>query len=97
MEKKISRSTISSHNAGLAQVFKTAEEAGIIERNQRPVFPNTGEKTKPRIGFTPDELNHLLSFMKIWCKTGHTQKTKDLRHLLRDYVYLLLENWCKTI
>ena len=27
--------------------------------------------------------------MATWCKNGHTQKTKDMRELLRDYVLIL--------
>jgi integrase len=54
-----------------------------------PALQNDGKKSEPRPAFTKSEYKSLTSFMVKWCKTGHMQKTKDMRELLRDYVLIL--------
>ena len=48
-----------------------------------------GAKGKSRPGFTREELDDLLNFLKNYSLGGHSALAKDMRLLLRDYVELL--------
>jgi integrase len=89
MGKKPRASTITNHNTTLNRVFEYAVDMGYMSNVHIPKLQNDGGKSKPRPAFSKSEYKSLTSFMTTWCKKGHTQRTKDMRELLRDYVLIL--------
>lgn len=82
-------STLSTHNAAIARVFDEAEAEGYIHRSHVPLLINKGEKSKRRPDFTRDEYRKLLGHLPSWINKGRGGKSRDMRHLLRDYVLIL--------
>jgi hypothetical protein len=70
-------------------VFDVAIERGWVVRAQIPKMKNTGAKGSPREAFSQSEYNSLASYMVNWSEQGHTEKTRQMRALLRDYVLVL--------
>ena len=89
MGKKPRASTITNHNTALNRVLEYAVDMGYMSNVHIPKLQNDGGKSKPRPAFSKSEYKSLTSFMTTWCKKGHTQRTKDMRELLRDYVLIL--------
>lgn len=89
MGKKPRASTITNHNTSLNRVLDYAIDMGYMSKVHLPKLQNEGAKSEPRPAFTKGEYKSLTSYMTAWCKKGHTQKTKDMRELLRDYVLVL--------
>jgi integrase len=89
MEKKPRASTITNHNTTLNKVLEYAVDMGYMSKIHIPKLQNHGSKSQPRPAFSKSEYKSLTSFMVAWCKKGHTQRTKDMRELLRDYVLIL--------
>jgi integrase len=89
MNKKPRASTITNHNTALNRVLDYAVDMGYMSKIHLPALQNDGTKSEPRPAFTKTEYKTLTSFMTTWCKKGHTQRTKDMRELLRDYVLIL--------
>ena len=71
------------------RVFDTALERGWVVRAQIPKVKNTGSKGTAREAFSQSEYNSLASYMVNWSEQGHTEKTRHMRALLRDYVLVL--------
>ena len=89
MGKKPRASTITNHNTALNRVLEYAINMGFMSKVHLPSLQNEGIKSEPRPAFNKTEYKSLTSFMTTWCKKGHTQKTKDMREMLRDYVLVL--------
>ena len=89
MGKKPRASTITNHNTTLNKVLDYAVSMGFMSNVHIPKLQNDGAKSNPRPAFSKSEYKSLTSFMTTWCKKGHTQRTKDMRELLRDYVLVL--------
>ena len=89
MGKKPRASTITNHNTTLNKVLDYAVSMGFMSNVHIPKLQNDGAKSNPRPAFSKSEYKSLTSFMATWCKKGHTQRTKDMRELLRDYVLVL--------
>jgi integrase len=89
MGKKPRASTITNHNTTINRVLEYAIDMGYMSKVHLPNLQNQGVKSEPRPAFTKTEYKSLTSFMTTWCKKGHTQKTKDMREMLRDYVLVL--------
>jgi integrase len=83
------RSTINTHNAALNKVFKTAVNKGFMLSLQVPDLPNNGSKPKSRPYFDKAEYREVYTNLRAFAKTGHQNKTKEIRELLRDYVLIL--------
>jgi len=71
------------------RVYDVAIERGWIAQQQIPKIKNTGAKGVAREAFSKSEYNSLTSYMIKWSEKGHTEKTKQMRALLRDYVLVL--------
>ena len=82
-------STITTHNSAMNRVFDTAVERGWIAQVQVPKLKNNGKKGTPREAFSLSEYKSLTSYMPSWIDKGHTEKTNQMRRLLRDYVLVL--------
>ena len=89
MGKKPRASTITNHNTTLNKVLEYAVDMGYMSKVHLPKLQNDGSKSEARPAFSKAEYKSLTSFMPAWCKKGHTQRTKDMRELLRDYVLVL--------
>jgi integrase len=89
MGKKPRASTITNHNTTLNKVLDYAVSMGFMSNVHIPKLQNDGAKSNPRPAFSKSEYKSLTSFMTTWSKKGHTQRTKDMRELLRDYVLVL--------
>lgn len=86
---KASQSTINTHNSALNRVFDEALLRGWITESIKPTMMNKGVKPKSRGAFTPDEYGQIYTHMRSWSDTGHTQETREIREVLRDYVLIL--------
>ena len=82
-------STITTHNSAINRVFDAALERGWIAQAQVPKFKNNGKKGTPREAFSLSEYKSLVGYMPSWIDKGHTEKTNQMRRLLRDYVLVL--------
>ncbi|MCR6629940.1 MAG: hypothetical protein NVV74_07745 [Magnetospirillum sp.] len=88
--KPFSKSTITSHNACLSNVFKTAVRHGWMNEWQVPKLTNEAPAGTRRPDFEEDEITPLL--VKMWesIPEGRKQRTRDIRQLLYYYVCALL-------
>jgi integrase len=82
-------STITTHNSAMNRVFDTAVERGWIAQAQVPKLKNNGKKGTAREAFSLSEYKSLTSYMPHWIDKGHTEKTNQMRRLLRDYILVL--------
>lgn len=82
-------STVTTHNSAMNRVFDTAVERGWIAQAQVPKLKNNGKKGTAREAFSLSEYKSLTSYMPSWIDKGHTEKTNQMRRLLRDYVLVL--------
>ncbi len=82
-------STINTHNSAMNRVFDTAVERGWIAQAQVPKLKNNGKKGTAREAFSLSEYKSLTSYMPHWIDKGHTEKTNQMRRLLRDYILVL--------
>lgn len=89
MHRKPKHSTINNHNSALNRVFYKALEYGWINEYQIPQLKNKGAKSERRPYFTLKEYRELYTYMQKWYLTGRTEKTIQIRELLRDYVLIL--------
>lgn len=89
MKRKPVASTITTHISAMNRVFDVALERGWIAQAQVPKVKNNGSKGTAREAFSQSEYNSLTSFMVKWSGEGHTEKTKQMRTLLRDYILVL--------
>jgi integrase len=89
MGKKPRASTITNHNTALNRVLEYAIDMGYMSKIHIPKLKNDGTESEPRPAFTKSEYKSLVGYMTQWSKQGHTQRTKDMRELLRDYVLIL--------
>ena len=89
MGRKPVASTVTTHISAMNRVYDVAIERGWIAQQQVPKIKNTGAKGTAREAFSKSEYASLTSYMVKWCEKGHTDKTKQMRQLLRDYVLIL--------
>lgn len=82
-------STITTHNSAMNRVFDTAIERGWIAQAQVPKLKNNGRKGTAREAFSLSDYKSLVGYMPHWIDKGHTEKTNQMRRLLRDYVLVL--------
>ena len=87
--RKPAASTVTTHISAMNRVFDVALERGWVVRAQIPKVKNTGSKGTAREAFSQSEYNSLASYMVNWSEQGHTEKTRHMRALLRDYVLVL--------
>ena len=89
--KPATHSTILNHNAALNQVFDEAMNRGFLTNSQRPKLENYGIKGKRRPAFDLMEVQAMFGYFDSWIERGRDDKSKELRHLMRDYVHVLLD------
>ena len=89
--KPPTHSTILNHNAALNQVFDEAMNRGFLTNSQRPKLENKGLKSERRPAFDLMEVQAMFGSFDGWIERGRDKKSKELRHLMRDYVHVLLD------
>jgi integrase len=82
-------STVTTHNSAMNRVFNLAVERGWIAQAQVPKLKNNGKKGTAREAFSLSDYKSLVGFMPHWVDKAHTEKSKQMRRLLRDYVLVL--------
>lgn len=84
-----SASTLNTHNSAMNKVFQVALDNNFVVKSQLPILRNNGKKNSVRPSFTISEYRIIVRRLRDWSKTGHTNKTRMIRELLRDYVLIL--------
>jgi len=88
--KQPTHSTQLTHNAALNKIFDEAEYRGYLNKNNRPTLKAKGKKPERRVEFSIEEVKALRGNFDAWIAAGRAD-TIELRHLLRDYVEILLD------
>ena len=82
-------STLNTHHCDLNRVFEEAIERGYMNRSHVPVLINKGRDSTRRPDFSVDEYRKLIRVLPSWIDKKREGKSRDMRHLLRDYVLIL--------
>ena len=84
-------STITTHNTALNRVFEEAVNRSYMTKNKIPILVNSGADGERRPDFSLDDYRTMIRKLPSWAKdeTVHTQKSRDMRMLLWDYVIVL--------
>lgn len=82
-------STITNHLSALNRIYNIALSRGWVTRSKIPELKNRGSKSSRRPDFTYPEWRRIRRLLREYQKLGHTEKTKQMRELLRDYVLIL--------
>jgi integrase len=82
-------STLNTHNSALNRVFDEAVARGYMNRTHVPVLINKGRDSERRPDFRREEYRKMLARLPSWVDEGRDGKSRDMRHLLRDYVLIL--------
>lgn len=91
MEKTPTHSTLLKHNAALNRVFDEAVIRGFLTEANRPKLETKGKVGDRRPAFDLEELRALLNNFDPWIERALTDKSRELRLLLRDYVEMLVD------
>lgn len=93
MKREPAKSTINTHTAALNRVFDEAVAQGYVNQSQVPHLKmdrSNGKQSERRPDFSRAEYIQLYSFMRKWvAEKVHTEKTRQMRLLLRDLVLIL--------
>ncbi len=82
-------STISTHNAALNRVYKTAIDKGYMLETLVPKLLNSGKKPTPRPYFSKEDYRKISSNIRFHWDKAHKQLSKDIRFILWNYVLIL--------
>jgi len=91
MTKVPARSTILNHNATLNHIFNEALKRKYITESHKPRLISKGKRAKRRPAFDMEEARALKAGFETWIEFANTSKSKELRKLLREYVFVLLD------
>ena len=86
-----SHSTTLNHNAALNRVFDEGIYRGFMFEVHRPKLVAVGKKSERRPAFSMEEVRALRANFEGWIERARSD-SKNLRSLLRDYVYILLDS-----
>jgi len=70
-------------------VFEVAVQHGWASREKLPTLTNKGRKSDVRPTFSLPEYRRLVQRLRHWSRNGRTERTRQMRELLRDYVLIL--------
>ena len=91
MGRKAKSSTLATHSVAYNKVYDLAIAKGWLSDRHLIARLNTkGEKGVARPAFSRQEVDYLLNFMTTWVEGGKSAKAHAGRHLLRDYIEILL-------
>jgi integrase len=91
MRKIPTRSTLLTHNATLNMIFDEAEKLRFMTVLDRPKLVAKGKESIRRAAFDMEEVLAIKANFNNWIKQATTNTSKNLRTLLREYVYVLLD------
>jgi integrase len=91
MRKPASFSTQQTHNAVLNMIFDEAVLQRFMTELDRPKLVAKGKVSERRPAFDMEEIRALRENIDAWIKRAETTVSKNLRLLLREYVYVLLD------
>lgn len=89
MGREPKASTLNTHNSALNRVFDEAVAQGYMNRTHVPALVNKGRDSERRPDFRREEYRTMLARFPSWINDGREGKSRDMRHLLRDYVLIL--------
>lgn len=89
MGREPKASTLNTHNSAMNRVFDEAVARGFVAQGKVPILSNKGESAERRPDFSRDEYRTLIRKLPHWIDQGKGGKSRDMRHLLRDYVLIL--------
>lgn len=91
MGREPKASTITTHNTALNRVFEEAVNRSFMSKNKIPILVNSGGDGERRPDFDLDDYRTMVRKLPHWAKNDkvHTQKSRDMRMLLWDYVIVL--------
>lgn len=95
MRKEPTRSTLLNHNSAMKMIFDEAIYRGYMVELNRPKLIAKGKASQRRPSFTLDEVRALKSNFDGWIEKGKAD-SKEVRRLLRDYVYVLLDTGARA-
>ncbi|GAB5510407.1 MAG: hypothetical protein Rhims3KO_18080 [Hyphomicrobiales bacterium] len=84
-----SASTLNTHNSALNRVFNEAVARGYMSKTHVPMLVNKGKDSTRRPDFRREEYKKLTGHLASWVNAGRDGKSRDMRHLLRDYILVL--------
>jgi integrase len=91
MRKPATFSTQQTHNAVLNMIFDEAVLQRFMTELDRPKLVAKGKVSERRPAFDMEEIRALRENIDAWIKRADTIVSKNLRLLLREYVYVLLD------
>jgi integrase len=89
MGKEPKGSTLANHNSALNRIFDEGLIHGYIVQSQIPVLENKGEASERRPDFTLEEWQKICRGLHEFVNEGRQGKSREMRLLLRDYVFIL--------
>lgn len=91
MRKPATFSTQQTHNAVLNMIFDEAVLQRFMTELDRPKLVAKGKVSERRPAFDMEEIRALRENIDGWIKRAESTVSKNLRLLLREYVYVLLD------
>jgi integrase len=91
MHKPATFSTQQTHNAVLNMIFDEAVLQRFMTELDRPKLVAKGKVSERRPAFSMEEIRALRENIDGWIKRAESAVSKNLRLLLREYVYVLLD------
>ena len=89
--KALAYSSVRKHNVVLNRIFSEAEERGYVHKTQIPFLETKGVKSKNYPTFEVVEINAILAHMPDWIKSTSVKRAQLRRHVVHDYVRVLIE------
>ena len=89
--KPLAYSSVRKHNVTLNRVFQEALERGYLHKTQIPYLETKGVRSKNYPTFEVVEINAILAHMPAWIVNTKHKKSFWRRHVVHDYVRVLIE------
>lgn len=91
MKRLPKSSTLMTHASAYNKILQHAIQKGWLNPSTLLAhLGRNGAKGKARPGFTREEIDSLLDFLKTYSQGGHSALAQQMRLLLRDYIELLI-------
>lgn len=82
-------STLNTHNSAMNRVYDEAVARGFIAQSKVPVLANNGATGTRRPDFSLQDYRTMIRKLPHWIDKGKGGKSRNMRHLLRDYVLIV--------
>ncbi len=89
--KPLAYSSVRKHNVTLNRVFQEALERGYLHKTQIPYLETKGVRSRNYPTFEVVEINAILAHMPAWIVSTKREKSFWRRHVVHDYVRVLIE------